>query len=468
MGLKNRNMKLRTFFVQYLLAIFVGFLMIILIVTGLFFVSLKAGFIISVGNVEASIENRKAAIASAETVSEELIPNTCKYAVVSTQGKYLSGDMTEAEVSTAWDSIQKGRRSSWGFLGTGLISDCYFLIEREDGFCIVEYSSLSQFSPVVLREYLPPPEIILVWVIIGAFLAEIFLFSKIYGKKISYKLIPLKNATEKIREKDLAFEIQYSGIEEIDSALQSLDSMKTELRHSLETQWNMEQARKTQISALAHDLKTPLTVIRGNAEILDDTEQTTEQRECTLYIQKNADQMEQYIQMLIDLSKVENGYPLKLKSTVMRTFLDSVYTQFNALASVKQIRVETDEINLPASICMDASQMFRAIINVASNAIDYSPQRSTIAFSISNDGQMISFQIVDAGKGFSSADLRNATSQFYQGDISRSSKSHYGMGLFIADSIVKQHGGILALRNVSSEAGGMVIIKIPIQPQSKK
>lgn len=467
MGLK-RSMKLRSFFVQYLFAIFIGFLMIILIVTGLFWVSLQSGFIISVGDVEASIESQAAAIASAETVSADLIPNTCKYATVSAEGEFLSGNMTETEALTAWDAIQKGRRNSWGFLGTGIISDCYFPIERKDGFCIVEYSSLSQFSPVILREHLPAPEIVWVWVVICAFLVEIFMLSKIYGKKISRKLIPLENATKKIREKDLAFEIQYSGIEEIDSALQSLDSMKAELKHSLETQWKMEQTRKTQISALAHDLKTPLTVIRGNAEMLNDTEQTTEQKECTLYIQKNADQMEQYIQMLIDLSKVENGCPLKLESTATRAFLDGLYTQINALASMKQIRVETEEMNLPASLCMDAFQMFRAIINVASNAIDYSPERSTISFSISNDGQMISFQIVDAGKGFSSADLRNATNQFYQGDISRSSKSHYGMGLFIADSIVKQHGGILALKNVSSKAGGMVIIKIPIQPQSKK
>ena len=407
MGLK-RSRKLRTFFVQYLFALFIGFLMIILIVTGLFFVSLQSGFIMSVGDVETSIESQEAEIAAAETVSADLIPNTCKYATVSAEGKFLSGNMTKAETLTAWDSIQKGRRSSWGFLGTGFISDCYFPIERKDGFCIVEYSSLSQFSPVILREHLPAPEIVLVWIIIGAFLVEIFLLSKIYGKKISRKLIPLKNATEKIRGKDLEFEIQYSGIEEIDSALQSLDTMKAELKHSLEAQWKMEQTRKTQVSALAHDLKTPLTVIRGNAEILDDTGQTEEQKECTLYIRKNADQMERYIQMLIDLSKVENGCPLKLESTVTRIFLDSLYAQINALASVKQIHVETDEKDLPNTLCLDVFQMFRAIINVASNAVDYSPERGTITFSTFSDGQTIRFQIADTGKGFSPADLKNA------------------------------------------------------------
>ena len=86
MGLRNKNIRLRTFFVQYLLALFVGFLLIVLISVGLFFTSLKTGFIISVGDVEANIESKKTEIASAKTVSADLIPETCEYAVVSENG----------------------------------------------------------------------------------------------------------------------------------------------------------------------------------------------------------------------------------------------------------------------------------------------------------------------------------------------------------------------------------------------
>lgn len=468
MGLKNRKIKLRTFFVQYLIALFTGFVLIVLIGIGLLCISLKTGFVLSVGDVEASIERQKAAIASAETVSAELIPNTCEYAVVSTNGEYLSGSMTTSESAAAWDVVRSGRTISGSLLYTGLDADCYFPIERPNGFCIVEYSSMSQFSSQHLREHLPAPEILLFWMILAAFLFEIILLSRLYGRKISHKLIPLQNATEKIRGKDLAFEIQYSGIEEIDAAMQSLDSMKTELRLSLEKQWKMEQTKKTQISALAHDLKTPLTVVRGNAEMLCDTEQTEEQKEYTQYIMKNADQMEQYVQMLIDISKAEAGYSLQRKDVNIRTFLDELYVQINALASVKQLNIEFNEENLPDTISMDASLMQRAIINVVSNAVDYSPEHGTIWFSVSSEDNKIRFTITDSGNGFSPEDLKNATNQFYQGDFSRSSKLHYGMGLFIADSIVKQHDGILALRNISSKGGGMLIINIPIQAKNKE
>jgi two-component system, OmpR family, lantibiotic biosynthesis sensor histidine kinase NisK/SpaK len=459
MGIKNRNIRLRTFFTRYLLTLFAGFVLTVLIGIGLFYVSLKTGFVISIGDVEASIERQITAIASAETVSAELIPKTCKYAVVSKNGAFLSGSMTTSEVAEAWDVVRSGKTISRSLSYTGLNVDCYFPIERQNEFCIVEYSSMSQFSLWFLREHLPVPEILLFWMILAALLLEIILLSRFYGRKISHKLIPLQNATEKIRGKDLAFEIQYSSIEEIDAALQSLDSMKMELRLSLEKQWKMEQTKKTQISALAHDLKTPLTVVRGNAEMMCDTEQSEEQKEYTHYIMKNADQMEQYVQMLIDISKAETGYSLQRNDINIRAFLDELYAQIDALVSVKKTKIELNEINLPDIINVDASLMQRAIINVVSNALEYSHVHGGIWFSVSAKNNKIRFTVTDSGEGFSPEDLRNAINQFYQGDFGRSSKLHYGMGLFIADSIVKQHSGTLVVANSPVTGGGMVSIE---------
>lgn len=458
MGLRNKNIRLRTFFVQYLLALFVGFLLIVLISVGLFFTSLKTGFIISVGDVEANIESKKTEIASAKTVSADLIPETCEYAVVSENGEFLSGSMTKSEVDDAWNAIQSGRRTSGISLMTGLNVQCYFQIERQNEFVIVKYSALSQFSAEFLREHLPAPEIVLFWTILAAILAKIILLSRLYGRKISRKLIPLQTATEKIENKDLEFEVQYSGIQEIDVALQSLESMKTELKRSLETQWKIEQTRKMQISALAHDIKTPLTVVRGNAEMLNDTDQTGEQREFTHYILKNANQMEQYVQMLIELSKAEGGYLLQRENVNTRAFLDELYSRIHALVSIKHLKTEFEEKNLPEIINLDSSLMQRAIMNIVSNAVDYSPDGGLIQFFVSAENHRFRFTVEDSGKGFSAEDLKNATMQFYQGDSSRSSKSHYGMGLFIVDSIVRQHGGSLSIAN-SAKGGGMVTIE---------
>ncbi len=82
------------------------------------------------------------------------------------------------------------------------------------------------------------------------------------------------------------FSINPTGIREIDNISFSLEQMKGALNNSLKQQWELEQARREQISALAHDLKTPLTIIRGNAELLQDTVQDETQREYNDYILK--------------------------------------------------------------------------------------------------------------------------------------------------------------------------------------
>ena len=460
MGLRNKNIKLRTFFIQYLLALFAGFLATVLIGLGLFFILLKTGFLISVGDIEADIESKITVIASAKAVSAELIPETCEYAVVSTRGEFLSGSLTKPETDAAWNMIKDGRRISGISLVTGLNAQCYYPVERKDEVCIIVYPALSQFPAGFFRKHLPAPEIILFWTVLAAIFAEIILLSRLYGRKISRKLIPLKSATEKIQNKDLEFDVQYTGIQEIDAALRSLEDMKTELKRSLESQWRIEQMQKMQISALAHDIKTPLTVVRGNAEMLSDTDQTEEQRGFTHYISKNADQMEQYVQTLIDLSRAEAGHLLRRESVNTRVFLDELHDQIHALVSIKHLNIEFEERELPEYIDLDSSLIQRAIMNIVSNAVDYSPAGGLIRFTVSAEKHKIRFVIVDSGEGFSAEDLKNAAMQFYQGDSSRSSKSHYGMGLFIADSIARQHGGSLSIANSPSKGGGMVTIEI--------
>lgn len=455
MGVKNKNTKLRVFFIQYLLSIFAGFLLIILIGIGLSFILLKTGFIISVGDVEESIERQKSAIMTAKTVTEELIPKTCKYAVISTSGDFLSGNLTKFEAAEARNIIEDGRRTS----GIGLSAECYFPIKRQKEICILKYSAMSQFSSDFFRNHFLAPGIVFFYGILASVFIEIIFLSRFYGRKISRKLIPLQDATKKIQNKDLEFEVQYSGILEIDETLSSIDRMKDELKKSLETQWKIEQARKMQISALAHDIKTPLTVIFGNGEMLNDTEQTEEQKEFTNYILKNAHQIEEYVQILIDLSKAEIGYSLQRQDVDMRTFLDELYSQINAIASLKQLKVEFEEKNLPDVINLDTSLMQRAIMNVVSNAVDYSKEGGSILVSISVKNRKVRFIVYDNGKGFSMEALKNATKQFYQEDFSRSSKLHYGMGLYIADSIVKQHGGRLTVANSPVTGGGMVTLE---------
>ena len=100
-------------------------------------------------------------------------------------------------------------------------------------------------------------------------------------------------------------------------------------------------------------------------------------------------------------------------------------------------------------------------MNVVSNAIDYSPSKGTIYIGTKNMEKFLEISITDEGNGFTPEALLHAQEQFFMGNKSRTSNMHFGMGLYITSSIIKQHNGQILLRNSDITKGAEVIIKIP-------
>ncbi len=110
---------------------------------------------------------------------------------------------------------------------------------------------------------------------------------------------------------------------------------------------------------------------------------------------------------------------------------------------------------------IDHDLFIRAIVNVVSNAIEHTLSGGTIHFSVYEESSSLFFVIEDTGKGFSKEALKHGTEQFFMDDTSRNSKSHLGIGLFVANSVVQEHGGQLTLENSVKTGGGKVTIQIP-------
>lgn len=133
----------------------------------------------------------------------------------------------------------------------------------------------------------------------------------------------------------------------------------------------------------------------------------------------------------------------------------------NELCKTKDIDFQISTTNLPESISADKLLMERAIMNVVSNALDYSPKGSTLRVAISGEKGNIEIAVTDEGEGFSHEALLHAQEQFYMADRSRGANLHFGMGLFITKSIVEQHNGTVVLENAKETGGARVIIRIP-------
>lgn len=396
---------------------------------------------------------------SAEQITPDLIPELCDYAVFDLSGKMESGDLSEREAGEAWKAVSTDQRQSGRY---------YFMeIPREDGYCVLRYEITPQYRSPFLQEFFLPPQTFLILLALLGILVIVVVEAVCFGKKLKKKLAVLTAAADKVGHQELDFEISPSGIREIDVVLDSMDQMRGALKESLEQQWGLEQEKNRQMSALAHDLKTPLTIVRGNAELLLETELTQTQQKYTEYIEGSSLQMQNYLQTLIQVTKSWQGYRFCPQMADVTVFLEGIRGQAEGLCMANNLELVWQCQCSSGSIFVDRDLMERAILNVVSNAVEHSLAGGCVTVSAAVEQETMVFVISDQGKGFSAEALKHGTEQFFMDDASRNSRKHFGLGLYIADSVVQKHHGKLLLENDSETGGGRVTIRIPRNPDMK-
>ncbi len=146
---------------------------------------------------------------------------------------------------------------------------------------------LPRYKLDYLNKYFFNVNFIFIVVPIILLIITIIIATKINANKFVLSLKKLNIVTKKIKEQNLDFDVEYSNIKEIDDVISSMDDMKNELKQSLKEQWKLQKLKKEQISSIAHDTKTPITILKGNAELLNDTNLNDEQRCYLKYINSN-------------------------------------------------------------------------------------------------------------------------------------------------------------------------------------
>ena len=454
MGIKEGKTTLKTIFLRYLLTLCLAFAVTFALFAGIVALCFQGQLLYAADYSETLARMAKTTLESAQTITEDMIPVGCNYVVFDKNYNLIKTNLNSQDVVEAQAYTQGNYQSN------GSIKN-YYAIKRQDGVCVLQYFIGMRYRSEFLQQHFPSVQTLFLLLFGFLFIVAILFTSTAYAKSLNRRLGVLLSATNNIKDKNLDFIVTYSEIKEFDDVIFSLSEMKSELKRSLEQQWNLEQTKKEQISALAHDLKTPLTIIKGNADLLSDSILSKEQQEYIHYISKNTGQIDQYIKALMEISNSGKALSLKIKRTNAQNFIDTIPSQLEALANTKGLGIEITKTDVPEEIAIDPELLYRAIMNVISNAVDYSPNNSKIYFEVKSINDKIIFIITDSGKGFSSEDIESATKQFYRGDRSRASKIHYGIGLFIAEGIIELHGGTLKIANSSLTHGGQVTIIIP-------
>lgn len=450
-----KEKSLSKIFILYIISFILVTLMIPISAIVLLFVTIDNGIILPANYYEQIVETNRIKISSAPISDiDSLIPDECKYAVFDLNGNSIISNVDKEETSELWDLIENDNTNKGNY---------YFkVISRNNEVCIVGYTLREFFKNVYLRKIFPNPDLLLIIVSLISFIIEIIILSRRFAKRISKELNILMNATNNITMANLDFSIGNSNIKEINDVLNALSKMKKELSISLHKIWKTDEQKKSQIGSLAHDIKTPLTIIKGNAELLDELNLTKEQSLFIDRILKETNTIENYTKSLIEIMNSEKDFIINKEKINTKDFLNEIIDTSHFLCSKKHIKLVCTIKISPQYINVDKVYLKRSIINIITNAIDYSPPNDRLYLTIEQLNYYLNIIVEDNGKGFSREELNNAKNQFFQGDKSRSSKNHYGMGLYIADTLIKKHNGFLLLENSSNYKGAKVIIQLPI------
>jgi len=376
-----------------------------------------------------------------------ITPYTKGYAIYNSAGHFKEGNISSKKAQKWWNQcINEG----------DLFQKKIF--EWDDEICIISYGVITKFSNQSLNRYLPDPGIIAILLLIAGFIADIIWIAWNLKRKLVNEFDSIKEITVKIENQALDFDIYDSGIVEISGLLDSIHSMQMALMKSLENQWSQAHELKEQVASLAHDIKTPLTIIRGNLELLKETEKDELNLELLNYIDEGTSQLEDYTNILVEINTSGKGYKLNLSNYMLVDLVADIEREKNSLMSARGIEISLENNAGIREIRCDSMLLMRAIANIINNAADFA--KSYVLIKVDDDGDHLYVHIIDDGSGFSEEDIKKSKKQLYMGDISRHGSKHFGMGLYIADTILEQHHGSVAVKN-NVDGGGHVEICIP-------
>ena len=278
-----------------------------------------------------------------------------------------------------------------------------------------------------------------------------------YRKKLRLPITQLQNGVEKIQEDNLDFHIAYSGADELGQLCCSMEKMRRELRQKHRALWEALEQRKLWNASVAHDIRTPITVLKGYLDYLENNipqDKLTEDMllDTVSSMQGAVNRLEQYVNCVRDIEKME-CIEIEKCSENVGMLLDEIRSNVRQLGAKKEVLISStvtmEEVRL------DQGVFFRILENLLQNALRYAKRQVHIHLAQKKD--LLILTVEDDGNGFAQKDLEKAVTVFYSGD---KEGQHFGIGLHICRILCEKHGGRLEISN--NPKGACVTAKLNI------
>jgi signal transduction histidine kinase len=349
------------------------------------------------------------------------------------------------------ESMLPAYGSSVGSEGNGILigNPENFLIKQQD-FVFSDSSKGSIFIMTDLENIKPYLRRTVMRLIISVILI-LFMTSSLLTWYMYYEFVRpinlLKDGTDRIREGDLDTDVEVLNQDEIGELCASFNEMREELKKSINDRLRYEEETRELISNISHDLKTPLTAIKGYSEaIIDGVADTSEKMERYVRtIHNKANDMDVLLNELSIASKIDcNTVPYNFVKIDIESYFRDCMDEIGS--DLEQKNMDFAFFNYcegNSFVMADPEQLKRVIMNIINNACKYSGNKGKghVNIRLKEMENYIQVEVEDDGIGISAKDLPNIFNRLYRADASRGSSGGSGLGLSISKKIIEDHGG---------------------------
>lgn len=264
-----------------------------------------------------------------------------------------------------------------------------------------------------------------------------------YRNKLKEPLARLRTASEKISVNDLDFSVDYDSGDELGQLCASFELMRSTLADNFAGMWRQVEERKQLNAAFAHDLRTPLTVLKGyNEMLLTDGDDSTRRTAATMG--KHLSRMEAYVDSMSRLQRLEDAQP-EQREVQLQPFRDALREDAEIVCGKNGKRLILEERgSLEGKLSFDAEFVDQVCHNLLANAVRYARTSVTLILTVGENGLELS--VSDDGEGFDSKSLSRAAEPYFTGESDRF--CHFGLGLYICRLLCERHGGWLRVENL--------------------
>ncbi|HYF75921.1 MAG TPA: ATP-binding protein, partial [Symbiobacteriaceae bacterium] len=274
-------------------------------------------------------------------------------------------------------------------------------------------------------------------------------------RRIARPLQSLTAAAGRMAQHDLTARVQVTGHDE-------LALLGTEFNRMAEQLGRQEQLRRTMVADVAHELRTPVAILRSQFEAIQDGA-AEPSVETLLPMHDEVLRLTRLLDDLQVLSLTDAGQlPLSRRPVDPMDLAEQTASAFRAAAAGKGIDFQVDTTGQPPTIDADPDRIKQVLLNLLGNALRHTPPGGAVQLEVSSTATEVCFAVIDTGEGINPADLPHLFDRFYRGDKSRSrSGGGSGLGLAIAKGIAESHGGTVTVASTPGQ-GSRFTLSLPI------